>query len=119
MTGVEAAKLGGGVVADQSGAIGGALERVIVHDDKTAVRGQMDVAFDQIAPGRDGGPERSHRVLRVLGRISAMTAQERAAFVVCGFVAVLYRLSQAPVSLTAGETRSGVQQLLTGVSNFC
>jgi hypothetical protein len=119
MTGVEAAELGGGVVAHQPCAVGGALQCVIVDDDKTAVRREMDVAFDQIAPGGDGGPERSHRVLRVLGRISAVTAQKRAAFVVCGFVAVLYRLSQAPVSLTAGETRSGVQQLLTGLRKIC
>jgi hypothetical protein len=119
MTGVEAAELGGGVVAHQPCAVGGALQRVIVDDDKTAIRGQMDVAFDQIAPGRDGGPERSHGVLRVLGRISAMTAQKRSAFVVCVFVAVLYRLSQAPVSLTACATRSGVQQLLTEISDFC
>jgi hypothetical protein len=113
VAGVETPQLGGSVVADQSSSVGGALQRVIVDDDKAPVRGQVDVAFDQVTPRRDGRTERAHRVLGVLGRISAMTSQERASVVVGGFVAIAYRLSQAPVMLTAFGTQSGVQQLLS------
>src|SRR5450756_210764 len=42
-----------------------------------------------------------------------MTTQERPTFVVRSLVAIAYRFSQAPVSLTAPEAQSGVQRSLS------
>src|SRR5260370_357738 len=83
---VEAAQLGGRVISDQALAVCGALERVVVDDDQPAVGGEVDVAFDEVAPGIDGGAKRSHRVFGMLRGIASVSAEERAAVVVNGLV---------------------------------
>src|SRR5207249_746698 len=94
VAGVELAQLGRGVLAHQADAVGGALERVVVDDDQPAVRRQVDVALDEVAARGDRRPERPHCVLRMLGRVAAMAAQERPSLVVRSLVTRANRLSQ-------------------------
>jgi hypothetical protein len=47
-----------------------------------------------------------------------MPTQQRMAVVVRGFVAITYGFRQAPVSLTAPTTESGVQHLVSAIANW-
>jgi len=100
LTSVELAQLGGRMVADQALPVGRAIQHVVVDDHQPAVGRKVDVAFDQVAPRLDRRAERTHGVLRVVRGVSAVPAQQRAAFVVRGLVAGANRLSQARASLT-------------------
>ena len=55
-----------GQARDRSGAVGGAIERLVVDDGELTVGGEVDVELDGIGPGLDGEPEGLHRVLRSL-----------------------------------------------------
>ena len=94
VAGVELAQLGRGVVADEPNAVGRPIQRVVVDHDQPSVRRQVDVALDEVAAGRDRGAKRPHRVLRVLGGVAPVPAQQGPAVVVCTLVARANRLSQ-------------------------
>src|SRR6266849_3716566 len=86
LAGVEAAQLGGSVIAHEARAVGGPLERVVVDDHEPAVRGEVHVAFDQVAARRDRGPERPHGVFRMLRGVATMPAQQGSAVIVSGLI---------------------------------
>ena len=94
VAGVEAAQLGGRVVANQALSIGRPLERVIVDHDQAAVRREMDVAFDEIAPGGDRRTKGADRVFGMLGGVATMSADQGTAVVMRSLVASTDRLSQ-------------------------
>ena len=51
---------------DRAGAIGRAVERLVVDDRQLAVGGEVDVELDRVGPGLDAQAEGLHRVLRRL-----------------------------------------------------
>src|ERR1700730_2745487 len=102
------------MVAHHPLAVCRALKSVVVNDDQPAVGRQVDVTLDQVAPGLDSRPERTHRVLGIVGWVAPMATQQWSAVVVCGFVTIANGFSQAPVSLTAPVAQSGVEQLVSG-----
>ena len=89
LAGVETTELGGRMIAHQAGPVGGALERVVVDNDQSAVGREMHIALDEIATGGDGRPKRTHRVFRMVRRVASVSSQQRPAFVVGGLVACL------------------------------
>src|SRR2546427_503116 len=54
------------MIAHQARPVGGALERVVVDNDQSAVGREMHIALDEIATGGDGRPKRTHRVFRMV-----------------------------------------------------
>ena len=49
-------------IGDAAGAVGGAVERLVVDDGQLTVRGEVDVELDRIGPGLDAQLEGFHRV---------------------------------------------------------
>src|SRR5207302_7877780 len=94
IAGIQLAQLGGGVVADEARAVGGAFERVVVNDYKPAVGRQVHVTFDEVTSSGNGGTEGAHGVLRIFRRIAAVAAYQRPPLIVCSLVAIADRLSQ-------------------------
>ena len=94
ITCVELAQLGRREVFDQPAAVGGAVEGVVVNDDEATVGRKVHVAFDEVAAGGDGGPERPQSVLRILRRVAAVAAYQRPPLIMRSLVTRANRLSQ-------------------------
>ena len=62
---------------DRSGAVGGAIERLVVDDGELTVCGEVHVELDGIGPGLDGQPEGLHRVLRSLCGCASVRDDDR------------------------------------------
>src|SRR4029077_10223035 len=102
LAGVELPQLGRSVVAHESRAVRGALERVVVNNDEPAVGRQVDVALDEVAASLDGRAKRPHRVLRMMGWIAAMASEQWPALVVRVLVTRSNALSQRARAWRAG-----------------
>jgi hypothetical protein len=73
---------------------------MVVDDHEPAVGREVNIAFDQVTPDRDGRAKGPHGVLGVLGRVASMAAHEWPAIVVGRLISIADGMNQAPVSLT-------------------
>ena len=70
--GVDLLQLGERVVADAAGAVGRAVEPLVVDDDETPVARFMHVHLDRVAANLDRLAEREHRVFRIYTAVAAV-----------------------------------------------
>ena len=66
-----------GEIGDPPGAVGGAVERLVVDDRELAVGREVHVELDRIGAGLQPEPEGLHRVLGRLGGRPAMRDDDR------------------------------------------
>lgn len=71
-SGVDLLQLVERVVADAAGAVGRAVEPLVVDDDKAAVARLMHVHLDRVAADLDRLAEREHRVFRISTAVAAV-----------------------------------------------
>ena len=70
--GVDLLQLGERVVADAAGAVGRAVEPLVVDDDEAPVARFMHVHLDRVAADLDRLAEREHRVFRIYAAVAAV-----------------------------------------------
>ena len=70
--GVDLLQLGERVVADAAGAVGRAVEPLVVDDDEAPVARFMHVHLDRVAADLDRLAEREHRVFRIYTAVAAV-----------------------------------------------
>ncbi len=69
---IERANLVEGVLVYLAGAIGGAIKRVVVHDDELTVGGGADVEFEVVGAGVDRGLKGRHCIFGVMKMLATM-----------------------------------------------
>ena len=70
--GVDLLQLGERVIADAAGAVGRAVEPLVMDDDEAPVARFMHVHLDRVTADLDRLAEREHRVLRIYTAVAAV-----------------------------------------------
>ena len=71
-SGVDLLQLGERVIADAAGAVGRAVEPLVMDDDEAPVARFMHVHLDRVAADLDRLAEREHRVFRIYAAVAAV-----------------------------------------------